>query len=215
MPIIRLLLILGMFSSIGKAQTSQTYSFFSPTPYDTLNPGDDITIACGNVYYTEFESFTTAISTQSIGIQLYTPITTTIFPEGIKLEQGSLSYSYKFTALNLCQVKKFTIKRYVGMSGSTPNFNYLDFYIRPNDALSVKEMDKLNVKVYPNPTTDKLIIESDNNEQLNILIFNSLGEVVLSERYSDKINLEKLSKGLYTLRIFSDNQVFTQKIVKQ
>lgn len=73
---------------------------------------------------------------------------------------------------------------------------------------------------YPNPVSETLNIDFDlvpNNA--SVKIYNTIGELVLTQTltdYSNTINTSKLSNGLYHIKIIGDNQLLsTQKIIKQ
>jgi hypothetical protein len=75
-------------------------------------------------------------------------------------------------------------------------------------------------KFYPNPINDILNIDVDilngNNSKLQIL--NSLGQIVIEEKIIDpksQINLSQLPSGIYTLKVFIENNYKTFKIIKE
>jgi hypothetical protein len=72
------------------------------------------------------------------------------------------------------------------------------------------------IKVYPNPTSDKLFIECEKIG--TITLYDMLGKEVLNQNISgnSEININHLPKGIYNARIISDDQVVgNSKIVKQ
>ena len=73
-----------------------------------------------------------------------------------------------------------------------------------------------NVKVYPSPTNDILIIECENIN--TIKLYDMLGKEVLNQTANGKtdINIGHLSKGIYSIQITSDGKIIgNSKIVKQ
>ncbi len=72
-----------------------------------------------------------------------------------------------------------------------------------------------NIKVYPNPVSEVLMIELPNTEIFEITIHNILGELVYQQSANNSmgINMNNLNNGTYFLTILSNNQVFTQKIL--
>jgi len=87
--------------------------------------------------------------------------------------------------------------------------------------ISVKAINK-NAKVVmsPNPVGDQLKIETmQSNESFTIAIYNALGAMVYQSKYADAIgtiDLSNFENGLYIVRMTtSDNQVSTQKIIKE
>ena len=47
--------------------------------------------------------------------------------------------------------------------------------------VNVKDMEKKNINVYPNPATNTVNVKLVDNSQANIQLFNLVGQVVLSE----------------------------------
>ena len=69
------------------------------------------------------------------------------------------------------------------------------------------------VKVYPNPTTDKLIIVSKNLQKS--ILYNVSGQKVL-ESDRNELNVSELSTGVYVLHTTNNqNQLSTFKIIKK
>ena len=101
---------------------------------------------------------------------------------------------------------------------STTNWTNIDSqsYFSENCGLSVDENDlKSSLTIYPNPVTDVLTVELNNNLQLkSVNIYNILGKVVIQ---TDKtvFNLEQLSSGLYILQVETNNGTVNKRIVKK
>ena len=72
-------------------------------------------------------------------------------------------------------------------------------------------------RFYPNPTSDVLHIESDNDSNLSVEVFDHLGRIRIAKEFnqSTQLNIEHLQDGLYTLRIKSEKMNSTYKIVKK
>jgi hypothetical protein len=85
----------------------------------------------------------------------------------------------------------------------------------PNKKLT--ETDK-SVKIYPNPTNGKITVELTNYDKMaQIDIYNTLGSKVYSTSTirSIDLNLGHVEKGLYVVRITSDESVQTRKVIVQ
>ena len=116
----------------------------------------------------------------------------------------------------------------------TPTTSFVVIYVRPLDAidssnevffdnielyetseLSTKDFSASNVKVYPNPATDKLTIETNNVNLSSIEIYNLLGKKVLEQNKlsNNTINISNLSNGVYMLKLNSDNMSITKKLI--
>ncbi len=83
-----------------------------------------------------------------------------------------------------------------------------------NASLTVEDIAKNDfVKVYPNPTTDKLIIVSKNFK--NSILYNISGQKVL-ESDRNELNVSQLPIGVYLLHTTNNqNQLSTFKIIKK
>ena len=70
-------------------------------------------------------------------------------------------------------------------------------------------------KLYPNPVTQgKVYIETNHNAPKQILIFDVLGTQVLQTTIlGQELNLSRLDKGVYILRVFEGNKVATRKLI--
>lgn len=70
-------------------------------------------------------------------------------------------------------------------------------------------------KIYPNPATDVLNIESNSVDVSKIEILSLTGKTVFSQKaYNEKsIDVSGLTKGIYILQISSDSEQFSSKIV--
>ena len=78
-----------------------------------------------------------------------------------------------------------------------------------------------SVSVFPNPTSDELNIQFDKSwEDGELQLFDHVGKLTISQQLSDleiqkTLQLGHLSSGVYILKIFSENQVFSEKIILQ
>jgi CRISPR/Cas system-associated protein endoribonuclease Cas2 len=87
---------------------------------------------------------------------------------------------------------------------------------------NINETEKsIEIKAYPNPISDELVIEFTNKEfeKLNYILIDALGRVVLSNSFEkDKttINTSQLSKGFYNLNVLDadGHKIKSLKIIK-
>jgi hypothetical protein len=110
---------------------------------------------------------------------------------------------------------------------------YIDFttmsYIAnptvPCDGLGLnKETGLGNIYVAPNPASDEMsvFVNSITKQNANLSIIDVTGKIVLEMpivinvgKNQTSISLSNLSKGIYTLKITGNQQLFTQNIIKQ
>lgn len=73
-------------------------------------------------------------------------------------------------------------------------------------------------KIYPNPVKDKLTIETNNNNQLELRLFDVNGTQIINQKEiynKSEINVHRISSGIYFVKLLEDNTVVhQQKIVK-
>ena len=80
-----------------------------------------------------------------------------------------------------------------------------------------RDLDKIKIGIYPNPFTDKLFIESELSEMLEVELISMEGRVI----YTAKIEGEKecllsnIPKGIYIMKINSNNRVILRKLIKK
>ncbi len=76
---------------------------------------------------------------------------------------------------------------------------------------------KKHLKVFPNPMDDQLFIQLEKLQKIEIQDIN--GQILISQEYNhiDQVNLKTnaLANGIYFIHLYSSDQHFVQKIVKQ
>ncbi|WP_395045425.1 tyrosinase family protein [Flavobacterium sp.] len=83
------------------------------------------------------------------------------------------------------------------------------------------EIKDLRVKliIFPNPSTGKFYFKSDYNSNGNIIINDLFENTVLKMNFEDIRNLEidilDKPKGIYIVKIFFNDEIFTSKIIKE
>lgn len=96
-------------------------------------------------------------------------------------------------------------------------FVYVDnILLTTNSVLSNDNFTKTNFKVYPNPASTELTIDSANDIN-NISVINMLGQEVFSRKVSstlETINISNLQSGIYMVKVDADNGSSTQKFTK-
>lgn len=70
------------------------------------------------------------------------------------------------------------------------------------------------ITLYPNPTSDYLNIRSDKNIK-KVELFDISGKLVLSSKLENhRISVGKFPKGIYIVKIYTDNEVLSSKFIK-
>lgn len=123
-------------------------------------------------------------------------------------------------------VSKFPIFIYsnviVGEQGGAPLMDVFSVLSldKPTEAVSVGlNVEELtNAKVYPNPSSDVININlsNKNNNSVDVEIVNNLGQVVYSTSMNastQSIDVSSLNTGIYFVRLTSEGNTATQKIM--
>lgn len=85
--------------------------------------------------------------------------------------------------------------------------------INTNCSLGVTDGELIEIKIYPNPSTDKIII---NREIKSMALYNLNGQVIKEWSLpTNEIDISDLPQGIYILKIKNDNFILTQKIIKK
>ena len=114
------------------------------------------------------------------------------------------------TSLNLDQ-GSYKLRLTVNQSGF--DINWIDFDFT-GDPMSFSETNRVEFNLYPNPTTDFIIINTDLSE-FKIEIFDLLGKKVHFSENKSQINLTHLDSGIYLLTMESKFYSTSKVIIKK
>ncbi|MEQ8705765.1 MAG: T9SS type A sorting domain-containing protein [Phaeodactylibacter sp.] len=80
---------------------------------------------------------------------------------------------------------------------------------------STKDLEKIEVRLFPNPATDAITIQSASVIR-SYEVYSVTGEVVAAKKSIENptINISDLPKGIYLLRAFSDEGTVMKKFIK-
>ena len=87
--------------------------------------------------------------------------------------------------------------------------------VATDPTLGVDSFNTNTISVFPNPVNDILTVKSKSNIN-KVEVYSVLGKKVLSNNLSSNtLNMESLSKGVYIVKLYQDNQAIgVKKIVK-
>lgn len=84
------------------------------------------------------------------------------------------------------------------------------------DNLDAETFDLNRIKIYPNPVSDKLNIELPDNLNLNSIdLFDIKGKRLKSFKNQTDLDLSDMQKGIYILKLETDQGSFHHKVIKQ
>lgn len=81
--------------------------------------------------------------------------------------------------------------------------------------VSSPEISKHNFRIFPNPATDRIFIESPNDAPLTFRLYNVSGQPVLVQRFDNsatEVELPQSLRGMYFYTIIQEHQKFTGKL---
>ncbi len=111
------------------------------------------------------------------------------------------------------ETSSFTVKATNSVGNDTKE---LSIFIDEETGISMLQIEEM--KIFPNPANNRLIIECENVNSKKIMLYDMIGNEVLNQNIHDKteINISNLQKGIYIVSIVSENKVIGSfKIVKQ
>ena len=74
--------------------------------------------------------------------------------------------------------------------------------------------DQILINLFPNPTKDKLFVESSEEVQ-SVKIYNIVGALILTTKSASEINLSDLELGLYFVEIETENTTKHFEVIKE
>ena len=86
-------------------------------------------------------------------------------------------------------------------------------------SLGISENNLLNFEMYPNPVSDLLSIQlPTGTEKAEVSVFDYTGRLVSSKTISSNdtaIDVQKISKGIYMIRVAANNKIGVQRFIKK
>jgi len=95
-------------------------------------------------------------------------------------------------------------------SVSTLNINIGNIGIETTEGYKV-------VNIFPNPATENINVETNSKTELSLEIINLLGQRITSISFKEKttVDISYFSKGIYILKIKSDNETLIKRFIKE
>ncbi len=85
-----------------------------------------------------------------------------------------------------------------------------------NQTVGLAEFETKKIDIFPNPAKNQLRIENENLKINSISIINIRGKTVKTITKNTKtIDVFDLTKGIYFLQIYTDNDLINRKFIKE
>ena len=83
-----------------------------------------------------------------------------------------------------------------------------------NDVNGIYGNDK-NYSIYPVPVRDRLYVNGDVDNIINIKVLNINGKLMIEDQYNDGIDVSQLDAGTYIACIVTNNGTIYKKFIKK
>lgn len=90
---------------------------------------------------------------------------------------------------------------------------YLAKHCNPNVVSAPVEYSNVNLELYPNPSTGLIRIKASGT----IRVYNAVGELILTKDVDENgvLDISNQAKGVYTIQLYTKDDVVSMKIVKR
>ena len=122
-------------------------------------------------------------------------------------------FNRPITSSSITKIDEVSFETNNKSHGMDYEFYFDNLVIKNLDNLDTENVTKESIKIYPNPVQDELNIQT-NNLVKQIEIFDLTGKKVLTSK-SKNINIQHLSKGTYLVKVITDKEELTQKVIKK
>ena len=86
-------------------------------------------------------------------------------------------------------------------------------------SLGISEAKRLHFEMFPNPASENLTIQlPSGSKNASVVFYDYIGRMALTQKVSqtnNQINVQKLSSGVYIIKVLADGKIGTQKFVKK
>ncbi len=206
----------GKFNLGLSKSSSSTDCVWSPAEYD---------FGTQHLIVISYENIGDAVDTNQVANLWIDPATSTQ-PAVTLTQNNPISAVDGITPVKITRSNIGKIKLVQASSSSTPTLVIDEIRVANNwkDALEfvptlgVAKMDVSKFTLYPNPVKDgKLYISSPSGSQKQVAVYSILGQKVLDTKTANnaEINVSKLAKGNYILKITEDGKSDAKKLIIQ
>lgn len=184
-----------------------TDDYASETGWELRDADGTVIQSVAAGYYTEDNTTTTETITLPSNDSCYTFVLTDDYGDGICCQYGNGSYTLRDSSGNIITTGD--------VFGSSESVTFNAITTLSNDDLNLEKL----ITVYPNPATSDLNIKLGAIENVNYAILNLIGQEIdsglLIGNTINRVNIENAANGIYLLRVYSNNMIYTQKFVKE
>ena len=89
----------------------------------------------------------------------------------------------------------------------------------PTQSTSINVYSSTHIRVYPNPASDRILIETSSTEIKTIIIYNTVGKAMYKNSFVKsqelEIDISGFNQGLYIVSVEIDKRFIKQKFLKK
>ncbi len=116
-----------------------------------------------------------------------------------------------------CYLDNLSKGIYYAITTDSNNCKYITLEINYNPSNINENLLEQSIKIFPNPSTNFVNIEIENNikQKIEFEIYNQLGKLLIYNKMDNNksiVNIENLQNGIYLIRFKIDNHYFTKKL---
>ena len=131
----------------------------------------------------------------------------------LNLKNGNNTNITFFNATNNPNLTCIEVDDVAYSNANWPDKDIIASYSNDCDNLSISEAININFNLYPNPAKYQFTIQLENNTELkNVIIYNNLGQQVLTSKRS-VVDTSKLALGLYLVEIETNKGKGSKKLI--
>lgn len=131
--------------------------------------------------------------------------------------------TYEFVNWTISGVEVSTSKTYrhtvTGSDKLVANFVKAGSTTKSNEKITVLGNNKNEVSVYPNPFVENLTVKVEEGSIKEIMIFDNSGRIIMTQKGNNlehqQIDTKNLSKGVYLLKLITEDGTKTFKVIKK
>lgn len=176
---------------------------------------DNSNVVSNPAYFTVFGShlYFRATAGNSMGDQLFTTTGTSASTHSLA-PVGANSYALLCTS----QIQTYNNSVYFNADYDTRSCEVWKLDTIATTGIPALIDNQYQVTVYPNPSTNIIHIQINENENTSVELYNTIGQKIFTQKLQARVtelNISDLNSGIYTAQIIKDNQpVYQIKLIK-
>lgn len=173
----------------------------TPNLSNDFNVGSNVIVA---IYLAD------QIANSSVNLTVKKPDNSALYSWNFALTQNYNSSWWYWTlpATDLKQQGTYQFTAFYQGTSVTHSFNY--------GSLGLADNHKEKFSIYPNPAKDNFTIQANNNVAIEeVKVYDLLGKMIINDKKQNVINISSLNKGIYLVKIDTNEGNYTSKIIKE